>query len=165
MELTPDKPRMSLNFDHLDQRTIRGKSAKVQSVFDERVAILVVDFVAVAMSLTDLGDTVDLGSESSGPQSTWIGAESHRAAHIGDVLLILHQGNHRVAAFGRKLAGMTVLQTDHVARELDDRRLHPKTDPEEWKSRFTSVANCLEHPFHAAHPEAAGNENAVKISE
>src|SRR5689334_12648883 len=90
MELTTDEPRVRLDLDHLDQRTIRRQSAKIQSMLDERVAILVVDFVTMAVSLTDLGHAVNLCSEGFSPEPAWIRAESHRAAHVGNMLLIFH---------------------------------------------------------------------------
>src|SRR5262249_26290044 len=53
------------------------------------------------------------------------------------------------------------VETAHVARELDDRRLHAETDAEERHVVLAHVANGFDHSLHAANAEAAGNENTV----
>src|SRR5437762_7103956 len=136
MELTAEVPRMSLELDDLDERAVGRKSAQVQAVLDESVPICVGDFVSVTMSLAHLWRAVDPRGESSFPEPARISAEAHRAAHIGYVLLGFHQRDDRIAALRREFAGVTVVESHHVAGELDDGRLHSKTDSEERHSRF-----------------------------
>src|SRR6266566_5614794 len=134
MELAPDVPGMRLQLDHLYQRSVGRQAAEIQSMLDELIAVFVVDLVPMAMALADLWNAVDRGGLGSHSQSARVCPEPHRAAHVGHVLLVLHQRNDRVIAFGCKLAGMAVGQADDVASELDDRGLHSEADPEKRES-------------------------------
>src|SRR6478672_6705495 len=60
---------------------------------------------------------------------------------------------------------MTVVETTDVARELDNRRLHPETDAEKRKSRGARLTDCLDHSFHAAYAEPTGNEESIDVAE
>src|ERR1700693_4655500 len=91
MELTPNVPRMGLQLDDLHERAVRRQTAQVQSVLDERITVLVVDFVAVAMALTPLLSAVNLGGLRSNAQPARIRAQPHGAAHVSDVLLVFHE--------------------------------------------------------------------------
>ena len=76
-----------------------------------------------------------------------------------------HQRDDRVVALRRKLARVTVVKANHVARELDDRGLHSEADAEERQPGLARVADRLEHSFDSANSESARNENAVKVGE
>ena len=58
----------------------------------------------MAMALADLGLAVDLGGARAAREPARIRAEAHRAAHVGDVLLRLHERDDRIVALGRELA-------------------------------------------------------------
>src|SRR5687768_11837092 len=131
MELTADEPWMIGELDDLDERAVRAHPTQSEPVLDERVPILVRYFIAVAVPLADLGHAVHLGRLAAAREPTRVRSQPHRAAHVGDVLLGFHQADHRVLALRRELARMTVVELEHVARELDDRHLHPETDTEE----------------------------------
>src|SRR4029078_10984839 len=80
-------------------------------------------------------------------------------------LLRFHERDHRVVALRGELRRMTVVEAANVARELDDRRLHAEADAEERQARLARAANRFDHPFHAAHAEAAGNEESVDVAQ
>src|SRR2546427_7883631 len=65
---------------------------------------------------------------------------SHRAAHLLDAFLRVHQGDHRVLALGGELARVRVGKLRDVARELDDRRLQRS---EEHTSELQSQSNLV----------------------
>src|ERR1700737_1418230 len=134
MELTSDEPRMSLQLHDLDQRSIRRQPAQSQTVLDEPVAVLVVDLIAMAMTLAHLRCGINSCSLRSDTETAWISAKAHRAAHVRDVLLPFHQRNYGVVALRCELARMTVGKPHYVARELDDGCLHTETDAEERQS-------------------------------
>src|SRR5450759_2372142 len=104
VELAANEPRMRLQLHHLDERSIRRKTAQVESVLDELIAVLVIDLVAMPMALADLWRAIDRGGLRSSSESARIRPETHRAAHVGDVLLVFHQRDDRIVALGRKLA-------------------------------------------------------------
>ena len=95
MELTPDEPGMGRKLDNLHERAIRRQAAEIQPVLDEAVTVLVVDLVAVTMPLTHLRLAINSGGLRAGAQSARVGAESHRPAHVGHVLLAFHERDHR----------------------------------------------------------------------
>src|SRR5690349_11647167 len=94
----------------LDERAVRAETTQAQPMFDEGVTVLVGDLVAMAMPFAHLGYAVHLRGFGPASQSTWVCAESHRAAHVRDVLLRFHQTDHRVLAVRSELAGVTVIQ-------------------------------------------------------
>src|SRR5690349_24251197 len=103
MELTADEPRVRRQLDHLDQRAVGREATQVKTMLDELVAVLVVDLIAVTVALAHLRYAIDRRRLSPLPELAGIGAESHGAAHVGDVLLIFHQRDDGVAALRREL--------------------------------------------------------------
>src|SRR5205807_2647673 len=73
---------------------------------------------------------VGLGDAQAGPQLAGIRSQPHRPPQLLDPFLGPQQRDHRVLALGGELARVGVRELDHVARELDDRRLQAETDPE-----------------------------------
>jgi hypothetical protein len=57
---------------------------------------------------------------------------------------------------------VTVVETHHVARELDDRHLHAEADAEERCPGLARRPDGLHHALDAAHAEAARHEHAVE---
>ena len=60
---------------------------------------------------------------------------------------------------------MRVLVTEHVARVLDNRRLHSKTYAEVGHVVLAGVFRANKHSLHAAGAEAAGNDYAVHVAQ
>src|SRR6185503_6852219 len=112
----------------------------------EQIAVRVRYLVAVAMSLAHFRLSVDLRGARSPRKFARIGAESHGAAHVGDVLLRLHERDDGVVSFRRERRRVTVVETAHVPREFDDGRLHAEADAEKRQARLTRAANRLDHP-------------------
>src|SRR5207248_9569247 len=79
MELTTDVPGMSLQLDHLHEGSVRREAAQIQAVLDELLAVLVVDLVAVAVSLTYLRCPINRCRLGARANPTRVRAEAHRA--------------------------------------------------------------------------------------
>src|SRR4051812_19979534 len=165
MKLTADEPRMRLQLHDLDQRAVWGESAEIQSVLNELIAVLVVHLVTVAVSLAHLRHSINRGGLSSDAQPAGICTEPHGAAHVGDMLLSLHERDHRISTVRCKLTGMTIRESHDVACELDDRRLHAETDSEKRESGFASITNGFEHSLDATNAESTRNQHGVEIRE
>src|SRR6266852_464377 len=165
VELAANEPGVRLQLHHLDQRSVRRKAAQVEPVLDELITVFVVDLIAVPMALAVLRCCIDRRCLRSWSEFAWIRPETHRPAHVRDVLLVFHQRDDGIVAFGRELARMAVGQPDHVAGELDDRRLHSQADSKERQARLPCVTNRFEHSLDAAHSESAGNQHAMEICE
>ena len=63
MELAAQKPLVALEFHDFDQVVVRGGSGGNQAGLFEPLAIVVVDFVAMAMALADLKFAVESGRQ------------------------------------------------------------------------------------------------------
>src|ERR1700680_1426543 len=92
VELAPDEPWMRLQLHHLDQRAVRRQPAQVEPMLDELITVFVVDFIAMAMPLAHLWRAVDRSGLCSDAKPAWVRSEAHGATHVGDVLLVFHQG-------------------------------------------------------------------------
>ena len=108
----------------------------------------------------------DLRHARAGAQPRGIGAQTHGAAHVGHVLLRLHQRDHRVAALGREFARVAVRRVRTMLRANSiDRHLHAEADAEERQLALARHPDRLDHPLDAAHAEAARHEQPVARSE
>src|SRR5579862_3222523 len=82
VKLHADEPRMLRDLDDLGQEAVGRHAGKPQAGRLQRVAIGVIDLVAVAVAFADPGRAVDLGDPALGVEQRVIGAQSHRAAEI-----------------------------------------------------------------------------------
>ena len=76
-------------------------------------------------------------------------------------MLVGHEVYYAVRAFGVKFGRVSVFIAEHVARKLDNRRLHAEADAEIGNIVFARVF-CTDYlALYAAVAEAAGHKNAV----
>src|SRR6476469_1067880 len=88
MELHAHEPGMVWPLDDFGQFAVGRQAGKDQALLLERVAVMDVDFVAVAVALADHGLAVDRRRLAVAAQFRRIGAEAHRAAKVAiDVTL------------------------------------------------------------------------------
>jgi hypothetical protein len=127
----------------------------------ELLAVGVVELVAVAVPLEHLLPPVHLARERPVLQHARVVAEPHRAALPGDVLLLLHQMDHRVRRLRIDLRRVRAVEPDHVARELDHRHLHAEADAEERPLLLARVAHRRDLALGAAVAEAHRHEDRV----
>src|ERR1700684_1241611 len=82
------------------------------------------------MALVDDRLAVELARTRAVVQLDRGGAEAHRPAEIGDLLLLWQQVDHRVWRLDVHLRRVRAVHPGDVARELGDRDVHPETDAE-----------------------------------
>src|SRR5687768_947708 len=162
VELTAEEPRVLRILDDLDELAVRADAGETHPMFGKGVAKAVGDLVTVAMPLADLRNAIHFGRFRSAVQARGIRPQAHRSSHVRHVLLRLHERDHGVVALGGELGRMTVFQAADVARELDDRRLHPETDAEERQRRGPGMTYGLHHAVDSTHAEAAGHQQPVE---
>ncbi len=121
----------------------------------------VVEFVAMSMPFVDRGAAIAFAGEAILGQFRWLAAQAHRATHARDLALFVQQADHRVRGVAIELAGMSTLQTDHVAAVLNDGALHAQAYSKEWNLAFAREADCLQFAFDTAFAETAGYEDSV----
>jgi hypothetical protein len=83
MELDADEPGVVLPLHDLWKFAIGRHARKDQAALFQRVAVMNVDLIAVAVTLADFGRAILLGNLSVMAQFGRIGAEPHRTAHVG----------------------------------------------------------------------------------
>src|SRR6185437_13169155 len=165
MKLTAEIPWMRLQLDDLHERAVRRQTRQSEPMLDEAIAERVGDFVTMPVPLANLLGTVHRGRARTVAQPARILAQSHRATHVGDMLLRLHERDHGISAIRGELARIAVVQSHHVARKLHDGDLHAEADAEERQPGFARVSDRLHHSLDAAHAEAARHEQAVVLGE
>ena len=135
VELAADEVRVVRQLDHLDQPA--GRATAPESTMPwllERLAVVVVDLVAVAVALADLGRRRRPSAARDARRRARTGYAPRRivAALVGDVALVGHQVDDRVRrAPDRTRSSSRPSRPHDVARELDHRHLHAEADAEE----------------------------------
>src|SRR4029077_15400116 len=89
--------------------SVGGGPPAAQAPVPEPAAQLVVDLVTVAVALVDDRLAVDLSRPRALVQLDRVGAEAHRAAHVGDFLLLGQEIDDRVGRLGVELGGVGAL--------------------------------------------------------
>ena len=169
VELDADEPRMVGALDDLGQLAVGRHAGEDQPLFLERVAVVDVDLVAVAVALGDVGRAILLGDLAVVAELRLVGPEPHGAAEIGLRRAPLQpfrahplgdEADHRLrglAEFGGRGRGDAGL----VPRRLDARHLHAEADAEEGDVAFAGEFDRGDLALAAALAKAAGDENAV----
>lgn len=78
----------------------------------------------MAVTLSDVGGAVGCRGVRSGLEAAVVGSEPHGAAHVADMLLLLHDVDDVVGGFGVHLGGVGLLKSEYVAGVFDDHTLH-----------------------------------------
>ena len=121
--------------------------------------------VAVAVALVDDGLAVDLARPRAGVELDRVGAQAHRAAEVGDLLLLGQQVDDRPLGLEVELGRVGALHAGDVAGELADRDLHAEADAEVRDPLLARDLRGADLALDAAAAEAAGDEDAVGAAE
>ena len=111
MELRRDEPRMLRQLDDLDEPALLEGAADHEPGLDERLAVGVVDLVAVAVALRDHRlAAVHLARARALDELDRLRAEPHRPAEILDLLLLGQQVDHRIRRLGIHLGRVRAVE-------------------------------------------------------
>ena len=148
----------------LHQTAVRAGAGNDQSCILHLLTELVVELVAVAVTLPDLSLAVALGHLGAGLDGAGVLAQTHGAT-LGDVaLLVGHQGNDIVGTIGGELAGIGIGIAQHAACELHHHDLHSQADAKVGNMVLAGILCSLDHALDAAVTKAAGHDDAVHVS-
>src|SRR5215207_8802122 len=161
--LRRDEERMVGQLDDLDEALVGCGARHDQARRLEPAAQEVVDLVAMAVALVDDRLAVDLARLRVGVQLHRVGPEPHRAAHVGDLLLLGQQVDDRVLGVRVELAGVRAIHADHVAGEVGDRHLHAEADAQVRDALLARDARGGDLALDAALAEAAWDQDAVGL--
>ena len=136
---------MVVELDDLDEPLVRRRARHDQPGGLEPLAQEDVDLVAVAVALVDDGLAVELARPRAGVELDRIGAQAHRAAEVGDLLLLGQEVDDGVRRLGIELRRVRAVHVGDVAGELAHRDLHAQADAEvrDPRSRATRAARIL----------------------
>ena len=91
MVLRADVPAVVAQLDDLGESALGIHASDGHTRLLEALAVLVVELKAVAVALLDVRHTVCLCNLRARFHTASVCAQAHRAAHVGDRLLVLHQ--------------------------------------------------------------------------
>ena len=161
--LAGDEERVVGELDHLDEPLVRRGAGDDQPGGLEPLAEEVVDLVAMAVALVDDRLAVDLARLGVRVELHRVGPEPHRAAHVGDLLLLGQQVDDRVGGVRVELARVRALHPDDVAGEVRDRHLHAEADAQVRDPLLAGDPGGLDLALDPALAEAAGDQDAVGL--
>ena len=121
--------------------------------------------VAVAVALVDDGLAVELAGPRARVQLDRVGAQAHRPAEVGDLLLLGQQVDHRPLRLDVELRGVRARHAGDVAGELADRHLHAQADAQVRDPPLARDLDRADLALDAAAAEAAGHEDPVRAGE
>ena len=99
MELDADEEGMIRDLDDFHETIIGRGTGDDEAGIDELLAIIIIEFVTMAMTLGDLVGGVDSSRDRSSLEITRIRTESQRptdSCSLQFLRLIVHQMNHRI---------------------------------------------------------------------
>ena len=108
---------------------------------------------------------VELAGAGAGVELDRVGAEAHRAAEVGDLLLLGQQVDHRERRLGVELGRVGAVHAGDVPRELGDGDLHAEADAEVRDPLLARDLRGADLALDAAAAEAAGDQDAVGVAE
>ena len=165
MSLSSDKPRVSRNFDHLDDTAVRGKTAQRHAVLLQYFAVIVVYFITVAVAFADLVCTVQLLCQRAFFEYTRISAKAECSADILDTDLIRHDMDDRMSGIGFQLHTVGVIISDDVSGKFHNSKLHAQTQPEKGDIMSAGILYGSDFTLNPSVTEAAGNKDTAYIRE
>ena len=156
---------MILQFDDLHQRAVGRQSAESHAVFFQAPPVVVVDLIAMAVTLDDDLGIVDPPRQGTVAGEAGVGAQPHGAAFLGDAALRFHDVNHRIGGIDIKLRTVGVFDPTDIPGKFDHRTLQPQTDAEEGNALLAGIAHRLQLPFDAAVAKSVRHQDGVHILE
>ena len=165
MVLGADVPGVTRQLDDLGQAALGVNTSNFHASCLKTLTVLVVELKAVTVALLDVEHTIGFGDLGVGLDAAGIGAQAHRAAQVGDRLLVLHQVDDVMGGGSVHLGAVGVGQTEDVAGKLDDHALHAQTDAEGGHTMLTAPPEGDKLALDAALAKSRGNDDAVMPGE
>ena len=163
--LRADVPSLVGEFDNLGESAFGVHTGNRHASRLKLLAVLVVEFKAVAVTLLNVGHTISLCNLRARFHTAGIGAQTHRSTHVGYRLLVLHEVDDVVRGLGVHLGAVGVSQTQHVAGELDDHALHTQANAERGHIVLAAPTQGDKLALNASLPKSWSDHNAIVVGE
>ena len=161
MELPGHKPGVPGQLDHLHQAAVGGQAGEGQPRLGQRLTVVVVELIPVAVALLDLLPAVDRRGQAARLEPAGVAAKAHGAPLSCDPHLVVHQVDDGVGGGGIQLPGVGAGQAAHMPGKLHHRQLHPQADAQEGHLVFPGVADGGDLALHPPVAKAAGHQHAL----
>src|SRR5579862_1640413 len=165
MKLAANEPRMIGHFDNFDIHAIGRPAGDAESGARERLLVLAIKFVTMAMALRNFQRAVSLMRKRPGLEFAWPRTQPHRAAHLVDAQQFAQFVNHAIRGRRIEFRAVRIFNARNLPRVFDRRALHPKTNPKERDFLLARISNRLHHSRDAALAESARNENPISVAQ
>src|SRR5215471_13537999 len=143
MELAAYEVWMVGNLNDFNISSVRGCAADLQTSAGEDGLIFPVEFVTVAVALTDLCSAVDVGRQALRLQLASPGPQTHGAAQFVNAAQLTQLINYAMGRAGIELARISIFEPTHVTGKFDASRLHAQTNPKVGNLLFSSIADGI----------------------
>src|SRR3990170_3128813 len=161
VELGADHPGVVPELADLNQRAVRQRAAGDEARRLKLRAELVVELVAVPVSLHDLIAAVGLARLRRLHQTAGVTAQAHGAPLVLDAPLLREQADDGVGGLRIELRGVGFVLAEDVPGELHDHHLQAETEAQVRDAVLARVACGLDLPFEPALSEAPRHDDAV----
>src|SRR6201993_168309 len=161
MKLAANEPGMLRHFDNFDIHAIGRPASDAETGARQRLLVLAIKFVAMAMALGDFEHSISLMRKRAGLQSARPRPKPHRAAHLVHTEQFAQFVNHAIRGRRIELGAVGIFNSRNLPRVLDRSALHSQTNPEERNFLLARIRNRLNHSGNAALAEPARNEHPV----
>ena len=130
MELNADNPFLTGLLNYLYQTGI-GVYSRTDHASGLKLSFkLVVELIAVAMTLFDMLHPIRIEGFRSLLKFAVECAQTHCAAHVDDSFLLLHDVDYIIGRFKIHLYRVGIFQSQYVAGKFNHHTLHTETDTE-----------------------------------
>ncbi len=164
MKLSSKEERVVREFKNFHQILVGIDAGEDEAGGGKLVAIVIIEFVAVAVAFGDSVGFVGAVGESVFSEGAGVAAQTHRSAIVFVFYISSLFGknvNNRMGSVGIDFGGVSVFESDNVAGEFHGGHLHTITKSQEGDVIPADVFNSFYFSFNAARTETAGNNDAV----
>src|SRR5690606_17269249 len=148
-----------------------GTASDFQTSLLQSLNIVVVDFVAMTVTLNNYFLAIAVVRSGARLQSALLGTQTHSAAQIGVFVALLDgtigshpladQRDHRVCALRFELGAVRIAQTRLVAGVFNHRYLHTQADAQIRNLVLACVLHSEDLAFHTAVTKTTRNQDRV----
>ena len=160
VELGSDKPFQGGYLYYLHQVRFRIDARTLHAGRFILCLICVVELIAVAVALLYVFRAIGLVGFAAFLQYAFVSAQTHRAAHIGNGLLLFHDVDNVVRCLFIHFARIGICVSQYVAGKFNGNALHAQADTECRNIVRTRIFDGYELSGNATFAETRSDENA-----
>src|SRR5438067_146952 len=149
-------------FYNFNQGIIGRATANDHAMRFHAPAKFVVELVAMPVTLKNNGFTISLVGLSTRSKATDPVTKAHGTTFIGHLSLRVHQVNDGIGGLRIKFRTVSLTEPQYIARKLNDRNLHPQTQPQVGFVHATSKARRFDLTFDTTMTKPSWYDNTIQ---